>query len=273
MTTIVKTNYIITPYYDEIIKDTNTPFWFLNQKHHHIPYQFFVLKTRLQPYVPNNYYIGFGHHRYFGVMQYTIVFSTTHLISLSKSEADKYQQIVDTITKTYPTYCTLIYFNLQLISTKYNTNISVTWVASVLPYCYKKLLSNYNVILYDGQILIELDANEYYEQYKVIQNDLIDTLYDMYYKGTVVANPISDADIIEKWNLVPFFNNNNNVQLYTINWIDARVSNNISEFLMERLYGNSVVILDNIKNNKYEKIYDKYYINVDSYDELTKLIN
>lgn len=265
MTTIVKSHYIVTPYYDEIILDTDVPFWYLNQKHHHTPYQFFVLKTRLKPYVPNNYYIGFDHHRYFGAMHYTVVFSSEgNMVPLTQLEADKYQQIVNTIINTYPTYCTLIYYKQPLTSTKYNTSLPIIWVTSVLPYVYKMI--NNNTIFVGGQILIELDPNDSYDvTYREIQNTFIDHLYELYHKGVVVASATRDADMIEKWRLIPLFNTENDTQLYTTSWIDQRITNNISEFLMNVLHGNPIILPN-------EHVIKKH-IDIDSYEELTKILN
>jgi hypothetical protein len=272
MTTIVQSHHIVTPYYDEIIQDTNVPFWYLNQKHHHIPYQFFVLKTRLKPFVPDHYYIGFDHHRYFGAMHYTVVFSNNGaMVPLTQLEADKYQNIVNTIIKEYPTYCTIIYYKQPLISTKYNTLIPPRWVTSVLPYVYKLID---NAILVNGQIMVELDANDAYNiTYKNIQNKFIDTMFDMYFRGTVVASATRDADVIEQWRLKPLYNTDNDVQLYTASWVDDRVSN-ASDFLMEQLHGNNIIAVDNITNiPNIKPILGKHYIAVDSYDNLTEILN
>lgn len=289
MTTIVKSHYIVTPYYDEIIKDTTVPLWYLNQKYHHTPYQFFVLKTRLRPYVPSEYYIGLGHERYFGQMQYTILFSSNgSIVPLTQLEADKYQQHVNNIIQHYPTYCTLIYYKQPLYSSTYNTTIPTVWVTSVLPYVYQMVPGN--TIFVDGQILIDLepkndikdgysieeemkdnfmdskDSNDIYDIiYTEIQNKFIDRLYELYKKGTVVANAERDADIIEKWRLVPLLNNGYDTQLYTTTWIDQRVTDNITEFLMNRLHNLPVIPTQSINNKK--------SINVDSYEKLTKILN
>lgn len=287
MTTIVKSHYIVTPYYDEIIKDTTFPLWYLNQKYHHTPYQFFVLKTRLRPYVPSEYYIGLGHERYFGQMQYTILFSSNGaIVPLTQLEADKYQQHVNNIIQHYPTYCTLIYYKQPLYSSTYNTTIPTVWVTSVLPYVYPMVPGN--TIFVDGQILIDLEPksdakggynikeemisnfkdsnnNDIYDIiYTQIQNKFVDRLYELYKKGTVVASAERDADVIEKWRLVPLLNTNNDTQLYTTTWIDQRVTGNITEFLMDRLH-NYPVLLPNQPIKK--------HINVDSYGKLTKILN
>lgn len=235
MTTIVYSAPLVTPYYDEIIHDTGEPEWYEKHLGNYESYDFFVIKTRLTPYVPITWHVGFGHERIAGKMQYTVVISDAKgVIPLNDDEADKYQLLINNSQTVHPNYATLLFKDQFLITEKKNYKLPNVWVNSVLPYCYHHILYKYNVIMYEGQILIQIDDPIFTDVYYEAQNYIINTLYDMYEKGTVVANGTLDYKIIDDWQLVPIYNDIGN-QLYTTTWMEERLGNP-SLFLMDRLH-------------------------------------
>ena len=236
MTTIVYSSPLITPYYDEIIHDTNEPLWYAQHLNNYESYNFFVIKTRLTPYVPINWNVGFGHERVLGKMYYTVILSDYKgVIPLNDKEADRYQLLINNSNTIHPNYATLL-FKDQIFMTKKKTyKLPNVWVNSVLPYCYKHILFKYDVLMYEGQVLIQITDPMFNEVYDEAQNYIIHVLYDLYEKGTVVANEALDYKIITNWHLVPIYNDNTTSQLYTTTWIEERIGNP-SLFLMDRLH-------------------------------------
>lgn len=236
MTTIVYSSPLITPYYDEITLDTNEPLWYEKHPNNYENYNFFVIKTRLTPYVPRTWYIGFGHEKVEGKMYYTVIFSNVvGIIPLDDNDADKYQQLINNSTTIHPNYATLLFKDQLFMTSKKNYALPNVWVNSVLPYCYNHILFKYNVIMDEGQVLININNLLYTEVYYEAQNYIINTLYDMYETGTIVANELLDNKIINQWHLVPIYNDYDNNQLYTTTWVEERIGNP-SLFLMDRLH-------------------------------------
>jgi hypothetical protein len=293
MNTLVHSEYILTPYTDEIIKDTNVPYWYENQHYNHIPYNFFVLTTRLTPLIPQ-YTVGFDSYRAFGIMRYTVILSdANNIVSLTAIEAQKYQHMVDDIISIYPDHCTLIFTTQPFVTPlgdKHRTSLPNTWVASVLPHCYKQLIKEkYDPIWLNNQLLINLKDvsikytdlsvvyKTYNDVYNKLQNDLINTLHDMYDKGTVFANPLIDQTVMDKWHFVHTTFNH----LYTVNWRDERFAPDLTDFLTKQLQRQDYVMLHtNINTSwleqqhiKYQVLYDKVYVKVDNLADILHIVN
>lgn len=248
MTTIVYSVPLVTPYYDEIIHDTDEPLWYEKHLGNYESYNFFVIKTRLTAYVPITWYVGFGHERVEGKMYYTVVLSNANgVIPLDNNEADKYQQLINTSTSINPTYATLLFKDQVFLTNEKSYALPNVWVNSVLPYCYNHILYKYDVMMYDGQVLISIDDPIYTDVYYDAQNYIINTLYDMYETGTVVANEALDHKMITQWHLVPIYNDNN-TQLYTTTWSEERLGNP-SLFLMDRLHQKNYYLEGKQMNN------------------------
>src|SRR5437016_4405407 len=132
MDVIVQSEFIITPYYDGIIKDTNQPFWYEYQFNNYTPYDFFVLTTRLTPYIEKTNTVQFDSNRYTGAMRYFINFSNGYnLVPLNKDEAQKYQTIVNDILKIYPRHVTLLHTNQTFLTKRFIKPLSNRWVTTV----------------------------------------------------------------------------------------------------------------------------------------------
>lgn len=297
MDVIVDSDFILTPYYDGIIKDTNEPFWYENQSYHHTPYDFFILKTRLKPYINPCYTIEFDSNRYEGQMRYIINFSNGfHLVPLNKQEAQHYQTIVNTTLSLYPRHVTLLYTNQTLLTTQSTIPLNQTWATSVLPYIYQSFINQqYEPILYENQLLINIDptrhyddtmidtyqTDSYYKDYNYIYNQLQDLLINhlstLYKQGVILLNPEHDEPFITDWQLRPLYKNIKNTPLYTVDWTSSHVENQ-SVFLQDQLQRNHLLKVDIdqmwLKMNHYDyyTLYGYTYIKVKSYEELKNLL-
>ena len=256
---VIRSAYVLTPYYRDIIEVTSNPFWYEKQSQNYIPYNFYVITTRLRPNVPSTYYIDYASYKLNGKMQFAVQFMDgINVVQLTNDDANKYQKLVDDIIVTYPDHCTLFYKDQIFISTSQYIPLPNQWVNSILPYCYNHLLDQqYDPLYMNDQVLINISptrsyydiniddhttTNYYYEYDKVffnLQELFINTLYDIYKQGAIVLNPSLDKTFIEKWSLIPLYNNTNQAnetQIYIATWRDERFAPNITEFLSDRLH-------------------------------------
>ena len=270
MDTIVQSEFIITPYYDHIIKNTNEPFWYEFQSKNHTPYDFFVLKTRLTPYISKYQNIGFDSHRYEGQMRYFVNIADANIvIPLSKEQASQYQYIVNHIISNYPQHCTLLYDNQTFLTSLFNKPLSNQFVQSILPYCYQHFIDDqYEPILYDHQLLITIQDENYNHIYNELQNQLINELYKLYKMGTIALNPTEHQQFISDWQLIPLYNN-----IYTTTWTNSYI-NDLTQFLDDQLNDRYVVIeVDEqlLTNYDYHIVNQYIFVKFNNYDELKKL--
>lgn len=270
MDVIVHAEPIITPYYDVIIKDTNKPFWYNDQNKNYTSYDFFILKTRLTPYVKKHYHIGFDSYRYEGKMQYFVILSTAQtIIPLTKEESNNYQQIVNTILTTYPKHVTLLYLYQEFVTNKLTKSLSPLFVQSVLPYCYQYIIDEqYQPILYDNQLLIKMCDNTYNDLYDQLQNKIINYLHRLYQIGTIVFNTI-DNQFINDWQLQSLNFNNH---LYTPTWTSPYV-NDMTQFLQDQYKHEYVIVdIDESLLNGYDYFKVDHYIFV-KFNNVKDLLN
>ena len=195
--------HIETPYQMLIIRNTNVGFWWENQKINYIPYDFFVLKTRLRPFVPITYDIDFASYQYKDRMIWLVEFHSTSKVKLSQNDANQYQDLVDEFVKEE--HCELI------LDYKHD------WYLSILPFL--EIDQQYDPMI-TNKILINLHSDRYYHDesikgserthyyydyldvYLQLQKQLLKKLNQMYKKGVVVADPVIDKDVIDEWQLV-----------------------------------------------------------------------
>ena len=233
---IFRAPHIKTPYHRMIIKNTNIGFWWENQQLNYIPYNFFVIKTRLRSQVPLIYDIDFASYQYKDKMIFVVVLRTAEgIVKLSRQEADQYQKLVDDFVKYE--HCELI------INYKYEK-----WYNEVLPFI--ELDEQYQPMIIDHQLLINLHpdrvyqddtikgsevTNYYYDYldvYLQLQQQLINKLDEMYAKGVIVADAIKDKDLIDEWQLVKYdFFNIDQIGLYTTttNTYDYDITNKLMD--------------------------------------------
>lgn len=301
MNTVVKSDIILTPYYNEIIKDTNTPFWYTNVKKNYEPYQFFVLRTRLISAVPKSIQINIDSNQYEDKMRYNITLSNSNnILPLSKVEADVYQGIVNDILINYPSHCLFLYKEQVYKTSKYNKPLSNDWVTKILPYCYDKLIDKqYNPILYNDSIIININPkntyndltintdhveNYYYDYNDVhykLQEHVINKLYEIYLQGGMVLNKDLNYEMIDNWHLIPLYNTYNSVQIYVPNWKNEIITGNyIYNFLDNCLNNNYLMLhvnidLNYLKTNNYTHyvLYNKIYVKINNYNDLINIYN
>ena len=253
MNVVVNSNYILTPYYDGIIKDTSRAFWYEYQTKNYIPYDFFVLKTRLTYYVDKGLNIHFDSFRYEGQMLYCVLLSNgVTIVPIDFTKSNYYQNIVNTIMIDYPRHCTLLHMNQTFLTNNFFKPLSNRWVTTVLPYCYQHFIDNmYQPILYNNQLLINIDptqhlndalinvndVDDYYKDfnnvYDVLQTKIINDLYQLYKKGVIVLNQDLDNHFIQDLKLKPLYHDGE-TQIYVANWTDENVIDKTA-FLEEQL--------------------------------------
>src|SRR5437879_13232912 len=130
----------------------------------------------------------------------------------------------------------------------YDKYINKTWLITVLPY----LLNNgafapalglntidkrFDPKIVDGQILVnlkpitdkEINTIDYHI---LLQNNMMDLLYDLYQKGTVVANVLVDQPLITQHRLTPLFNLAQETQLYQFSGTLSN-NDNPTEYLLQ----------------------------------------
>ena len=239
---IFDTNPLLTPYYRKINHSKDT-YWYIDVKFgtNATPYQFFVLTTRLRYHVPLKYEIDYKTYQYNNIMKYVVDFGDFSPMATTKN----YQPIINNIINTYHEHCMFLHMNQSFIMKNFNKPLPNHWVISVLPYCYKDLISLlYDPILNKNEILININPNykfnderlndieDYYIDYNKVYDNLqdivIEELYKMYNKGVVVADPIYDNDVINEYQLYVY---NNNINLYMT---DMYIENK-TEFLIHAL--------------------------------------
>lgn len=211
--------HISTPYEMEIITETNVGFWWENQVLNYIPYDFFVLKTRLRSYVPEEYDIDFYSYQYKDIMVFTVVFTNPDgKVQITQAQADYYQDLVDYFVQ---------YEHCEMIL---DTN-HLAWQNTILPYI--KIDEQYEPIVVNNKLLINLHPDRFYHDetikgyevgqyyydyldvYLQLQKQILDQINNMYEKGTVVADPVIDRDVIEKYQLIKMDMDKEGLQLYT----------------------------------------------------------
>ena len=217
--------HIKTPYQSKIIINTNVGFWWENLELNYIPYDFFVLKTRLRAYVPEEYDIDFASYQYEEIMIFVILFKTNDIIQLSEKKAIYYQSLVNDFVKYE--HCELI------VDFKHRE-----WQNMVLKYV--ELDEQYDLILENGKLLINLHpdrvyqddsikgsevTNYYYDYLDVyiqLQKQILKKLKHMYKKGFIVTD---DFELIDKYQLIPYKG-----KLYqTTNTYDYDITNKLLE--------------------------------------------
>ncbi len=214
---IFKLPHIKTPYQMKIITNVTEGFWWENQKLNYIPYDFFVLKTRLRSVVPMSYDINFSSYQYETVMIFLVEFDTAYeKVKLTLEEADHYQQLVNDYVKY--NHCELILSFKDLV-----------WQNSVLP--FTKIDKQYDPIFINDKLLINIhphntyqddtikgsEVSQYYLDYQDVYLQLQDQIHKKLkkmYHHVVVANAIVDKEVIDEWELIPISDVINGNQLY-----------------------------------------------------------
>jgi len=241
---IFKENPLLTPYYRKVLK--LTPDWFLHLDYeaNGDEYDLFVITTRLRYEVPLEYDIDYKSYKDNDKMRYVVDFTDTEFLKNNKSY---YQKLINDIVKNNPKHCMFLHMN-QLFLTKNKLNpLPNDWVRSIIPYCYKHLLNKYDPILEENQVLININPDKYINDdevniekiqnyyidfnfvYNQLQEIVLNKLYDYYNYGVVVAHRDFNKDMIEKYNLIPLYNENQDVELYYSNTPISPV------FLMDKL--------------------------------------
>jgi hypothetical protein len=280
MDTIVQSEYIITPYYNHIIKNTNQPFWYEYQSKNYTPYQFFVLKTRLTPYIKKYQNIGFDSFRYEGQMRYFVnIANAETIIPLTSEQSHHYQQIVNNIISYYPNHCTLLYINQTFVTNECHKSLPQSFVQSVLPYCYHYIIDQeYEPLLYDDQLLINindktLNDKKYNDVYDDLQNKMLNYLYHLYEYGVILLNDIDDQQFINDWQLQPLYLGDEDNQLYKTTWTSPYVYH-VTQFLKDQYEQNDVVIdiqEELLNGYDYHTINNIIFVKFNNYDELYNL--
>lgn len=230
---IFETMPLITPYYKQILND---PDWTdIHYKSNASKYKFFILTTRLRYDVPLEYDINYKSYRYNNVMKY--------IVDLGFKADKRYQLLINDIIKTHPNHCMFFDMRQSFINQSHTKQLPSYWVKSIIPYCYHHLIDEqYDPILYQNQILINIDPDLEYKDYDIsmvdgyyynynmvydkLQDLIIDKLYDMYDQGVVVAHPIYNKNIIDNYNMI---------ELYPMLYYTNQYIPNKTEFLIKTL--------------------------------------
>ncbi len=130
--------HIKTPYKFKIITKTNIPFWWEYQKINYVPYNFFVLKTRLRKHIPMIYNIEFASYQYKYKMIYVVeLHDENGKVNLTQKDADQYQILVNQFVKN--DHCELILDQLApnlIIDKQYDPIYDNGWLINLHPKNY-----------------------------------------------------------------------------------------------------------------------------------------
>jgi hypothetical protein len=242
---IFSSNPLITPYYKEITP--LAPDWYLNigYQSNVSDYQLFTLTTRLRYEVPMKEEIIYKLYKYNDIMKYVVDIGDDG----DKNNKKHYQQLINDIVTVNPNHCMFLHMNQQFISGQLKP-LPNDWVRSIIPYCYYHLIDpQYDPILENNQILININPDNYYNDpsinsnkvedyyidynqvYDKLQDIVINKLYNFYNHGVVVAHSKYNSLLIEKYNLVPLYNDFNEIGLY---YTDIYIPNK-TEYLINKL--------------------------------------
>ncbi len=224
--------HVTTPYQMKIITNTNVGFWWENKEINYIPYDFFVLKTRLRSYVPIEYDIDFASYQYEEIMIFVVVFRMNDIIPFTQKEAVYYQGLVDDFVKYE--HCELI------IDFKHQR-----WQNTILKYI--DMDEQYDPIMINNKLLINLHPDRFYQDdsikgsevthyyydylnvYLQLQKQIFKKLKHMYKKGVVVIDD-DRQDFINEWQLIQY----NHRKLYqTTTTYDYDITDKLMALLMD----------------------------------------
>lgn len=226
--------HVITPYLRVIAFDDTQPFWVDGLENNYTHYDFFILTTRLRHVITEGF-IEFYFYQWETVMKAILEIEKDGvLMESTPHRAHQLQRQVDQILERFPRHCCLFYVQQPFY---HNKILNKTWLVTILPYMLHLIDKKYNPIMYDNQILVNLNNTNDYFNYQQIHANLqaliINEAYNLYTRGAVILNKSLQQSFIDQYGLTPWMNGKDETQVYIAK--DLMVDGNKTEYLLLQL--------------------------------------
>lgn len=242
-TQYIRTTPVLTPFYHPVITSQDISNNVPAPAKNYIPYTLFAFRTKfermLYHYDPT-YHFSFVSKEIDGVMRLTIeLYKGAEFVALDEQKASVIQNYVDQSVKTYPAHCLVLDASVGI--TRGTKTLTKAWVSAIIPFI--DFEDRFHVIVDDGKIYLSFYRDpQYVERYGKLYEQIMDTLFEFYERGTIPLSRRFHSNIINEWKMNIVYGQRHDpgagaLKLYEPLWRNQHFAPNPIDFLYERIRG------------------------------------